>query len=176
MPKAGTYLAANLLQCFEMDFTHIHIDQGMFRIFRNNDLKNFKQYGGNVQRAVSGLKNNQFAVGHIPHIGDNIKALKDFKKILIVRDKNEIVASATRYQKEKGPNVFSIINDNNLNRIGSWSQEKDVFVIDFKDIMNNNVEKIDDMQLYLFSETKFDSLESIQKAKEMNSLTKSSIR
>lgn len=176
MPKAGTYLAANLLQSLGMDFSHIHIDPGMYRIFKNNNLKDFDRFKGNVGDAVSNLKENQFAVGHIPFTKQNQDFLLSFKKVLMVRDKKEIFNSAKRYKTEKGLDVFSIINNQNLKAISRWSGCDDVFTINFSDIINNDVDKINDLQKYLFNKIKTDSFFAADKAKSMDSLTKSSIR
>lgn len=175
MPKAGTYLAANLLQCLGMNFSHIHIDPGMHRIFHDNNLKKFDKFSGNVGEAVSKLKENQFAVGHIPFNVENQRHLNDFKKVLIIRDKKDIAESAKRYRQEKGPDVSSIINDANLNAIKKWS-DNGAFVIDFKDIITGNLEKIDRLQNYLFGSVTKNSNKAIADAKNMDSLTKSSLR
>jgi hypothetical protein len=175
-PKAGTYLAANLIQYLGMDFSHIHIDPGMYRIFKNNDLKNFERFGGGVSKAVSNLKDNQFAVGHIPFVKQNKQALKDFKKILVIRDIQEIIESAKRYKEEKDQDVETIINASNLKNIAQWSKEEDVFVMNFADMISENSRKINEMQMYLFDHIKTDSLWAIRQAKIADSLTKSSIR
>jgi len=175
-PKAGTYLAANLIEYLGMDFSHIHIDPGMYRIFKNNDLKNFERFRGDVSKAVSNLKDNQFAVGHIPFVKQNKEALKDFKKILVIRDSKEIMESAKRYKNEKNQDVQTIINSSNLKNIARWSEEKDVFVIKFAEMIEENSRKINEMQMYLFNQIKTDSLWAIRQAKVGDSLTKSSIR
>lgn len=176
MPKAGTYLAANLLQSLGMDFSHIHIDPGMHRIFKNNDLKNFDSFKGDLSMAVSKLKENQFAVGHIPFNKVNEQYLSDYKKILVVRDEKAIQESAQRYKKEKGPDVSSIINSNNLKNIKQWSSLKDVFVINFKEMIDEDIIKINNLQLYLFGNVNTNSYLAISQAKQMDSLTKSSVR
>lgn len=175
-PKAGTYLAANLLEYLGMNFSHIHIDPGMYRIFKNNDLKKFERFGGDVSKAVSNLQDNQFAVGHIPLVKQNQESLYNFKKILVVRNQKEILDSAQRYKKEKNQDVSTIINQQNLNAIARWSSCNDVFKMDFLDMIEENSTKINDLQMYLFNHIKTDSLWAIKQAKAAKSLTKSSIR
>lgn len=176
MPKAGTYLAANLLQSLGLNFSHIHIDPGFYRVFNNNDLNDFTYKDASLKEAVSEIQDESFAVGHIQHNKNNSETLKDFKKVLIVRDPEEIVKSAERYKKEKGVEVFTIIDDANLKRIRRWSKEQDVFVINFKDIIGENKEVVDNLQIYLFGSVITDSINAIRLAKSQDSLTKSSIR
>lgn len=175
-PKAGTYLAANLLEFLGMSFSHIHIDPGMYRIFKNNDLKKFERFGGDVSKAVSNLQDNQFAVGHIPFVKQNQESLSNFKKILVVRNQKEILDSAQRYKKEKNQDVSTIINQQNLKAISKWSSCNDVFKIDFSDMIEENSIKINELQIYLFGQVATDSSWAIKQAKAAKSLTKSSIR
>lgn len=176
MPKAGTYLAANLLQSLGLNFSHIHIDPGFYRIFKNNDLNDFVYKSAPLKEAISEIKEGSFAVGHIQHSKVNSETLQDFKKILIVRDLEEIMKSAERYQKEKGVEVFTILDDTNLKRIKRWSKEGDVFIINFEDIIDENREVVDNLQIYLFGSVITDSVKAIKLAKSQDSLTKSSVR
>lgn len=176
MPKAGTYLTTNLLQCLDLKFSGIHIDPGMYRIFKNNNPKDFIQKKSSLSDAVLNVNEGCFAVGHIPFSKKNKESLSEFKKVLIVRDFEEIHQSAQRYVEEKGVGVFNIINDKNLNSISLWSNEEDVFVINFNDIIQENKVIIDSLQNYLFGSVVTDSIIAAQLAKSMDSLTKSSIR
>lgn len=175
-PKAGTYLAANLIESLGIEFSHIHIDPGMYRIFKNNKLNDFDIHKAPLSRAINALPNNQFAVGHIPLNEGNKNALSKVKKVLIVRDRNGIRKSAERYRDERGVDVSSIINNNNLDQIESWKNEQNVFLIKFEDIINENVEVVNELQKFLFGNVIRDSSAMISNAKNKESLTKSSIR
>jgi hypothetical protein len=174
-PKAGTYLAANLLENMKISPSKLHFDPGLVRRFKT--LKEFEEYNISFNKALKNkLKDGEFAVGHMHYVNGNIAALKGIKKILLIRDKKEIKESAKRYLEETGISVWSIINDRSLELIERWSEHKGIFVLEFKDIINKNTKKIDEMQQYIFGEIKFNSLEIINKSLEQDSLTKSSIR
>ena len=101
-----------------------------------------------------------------------VRVTKVFKGKLGAGD---AIVTGVRYKKEKGPDVFSIINESNLNQIEKWSKNG-AFVINFKDIINNDIEKIDLLQQFLFNKVITNSGTAIDQAKKMDSLTKSSIR
>lgn len=174
-PKAGTYLAANLLENMGITPSKLHFDPGVVRKFTT--LSEFEKYNITFNMALKKeLEEDQFAVGHMPYINDNIRALKGIKKILVVRDREEIKESAKRYFKEKKQNVWSIIGDKNLDSIERWSEHSGVFVMNFKDMIEKDVNKINKLQKHLFGKLKYNSLEVIEKALTQDSLTKSSIR
>jgi LPS sulfotransferase NodH len=175
-PKAGTYLAASLLESLGIMFSHVHIDPGMYRIFHNNDVSQYDKYSGDLKMAISAIPEDQFGVGHIAFDKENKKQLSDVKKIIVLRDIKDIQESAKRYAEEKGIDVESIVTSYNLEKIKEWSEEKDTFVISFEEMIGEDVDKINSLQHFLFEKIKTDSLWAIRQAKMADSLTKSSIR
>jgi hypothetical protein len=111
-PKAGTYLAANILENMGIISSKLHFDPGLVRKFET--LKEFEEYSMTFNQALKKkLKDGEFAVGHM-HYNANISALKGIKKILITRDRKEIRKSARRYFKETGIKTWSIISTRSL--------------------------------------------------------------
>jgi hypothetical protein len=173
-PKAGTYLLSNILKNMGLGNSKLHFDPGLIRKFTT--LKNFEEIEGTFEEGLEMIKNGCYAVGHMSYNKSRKESLKDFKKILITRNKKDIWESAERYAEEKNIGVYSIINDKNLKKISEWKKFKDVFHITFEDIVGKNTSKIDELQIFLFKKIKFNSLAIIEKSLNQDSLTKSSIR
>jgi len=174
-PKAGTYLLSNLLENMGINSSKLHFDPKLARKF--NNLEDYETLKISIKNAFKEeIKDNEFAVGHIPHSKQYEKELAGIKKILITRNTSKIRDSAKRYLKEKGIDVSEIISVKNLNNIKQWKSNKDVFHITFEEILKKDKRKIDRLQIFLFNEIKFDSLSIINMALQQDSLTKSLIR
>jgi len=174
-PKAGTYLLSNILENMGIIPSKLHFDPKLIRKF--NSLEDYETLKISIKNALKEeIKDNEFAVGHIPYSKQYEKELAKIKKILITRNTSKIRDSAKRYLKEKGIDVGEIISVKNLNNIKQWKNNKDVFHVTFEEILKKDKRKIDKLQMFLFNEIKFDSLEVINKALAKDSLTKSSIR
>jgi hypothetical protein len=174
-PKAGTYLLSNILENMGISPSKLHFDPNLIRKF--NTLEDYEKINASLKSGVKKiLKDEEFAVGHIPYSERDEDALLKTKKILITRNTGKIKDSAKRYLKETGIDVGDIIKYKNLKNIKDWKGKEDVFYITFEDLMKKDTRKIDKLQIFLFNEIKFDSLEILEKALNQNSLTKSSIR
>jgi hypothetical protein len=174
-PKAGTYLLSNILENMGISPSKLHFDPSLIRKFKT--LEDYEKINVSLKTAVKKiLKNNEFAVGHIPYSERDEYALSKTKKILITRNTNKIKDSASRYLKETGIDVSEIIKYKNLKNIKEWKGKEGVFHITFEDLLKKNSRKMDKLQIFLFNEIRFDSLDIINKALARDSLTKSSIR
>lgn len=174
-PKAGTYLASNILKNLGIESSGLHFDPGLVRRFRK--LGDHDKLGGSVRSGIKKeLRGNQFAVGHLACNSENIDILKPVVKILITRNRDGIRKSAERYLKETGLDVLSIITDENLDNIERWKDDPEVFHITFEEIINKDIKKIDDLQIFLFGKVTHDSATVLDRALSEDSLTKSSIR
>ena len=187
-PKAGTYLAANLLQEFGLTFSGIHINNnGSYKKFPL-EITNLKDYldidkklyksiivkNKNFEEPLSLIHSNCFAVGHLQYDELKEQKLQNFKKILITRPFEDFNSSKERFIKEKNSRVTG--NKEIYDNIVKWGIKKDVFSINFYDIININSKVIDNLQKSLFNEILYDSEISIMNALKKDSLTKSSIR
>jgi len=173
-PKSGTYLLANIFKNMKISTSNMHIWQNEYGLY---DTKNnyFNHISMDIENSVGLVKDNEFAVGHIHHNVNNVITLQNFKKVLIVRDHLELWESAERFILETDRDVTHELNKENLLAIESW-QNENIFVINFKDIVGVNVEKINDLQIYLFDEIKFNSREIIINSLDDPSITKSLFR
>lgn len=173
-PKSGTYLLANIFKNMKISTSNMHIWQNDYGLY-NPKSNSFSHTTMDISESINLVKDNEFAVGHIQHNDKNVINLENFKKVLIVRDHLELWESAERFILETDRDVTPELNKENLLMIESW-QNENIFVINFKDIINLNVEKINDLQIYLFNEIKFNSKEIIIKSLNNSSITKSLIR
>jgi hypothetical protein len=174
-PKAGTYLMSNILENMGIIPSKLHFDPKLIRKF--NSLEDYETLKISIKNAFKEeIKDNEFAVGHIPYTLENEESLRGIKKVLITRSEKEIRESAKRYLQEHGINVEEIIKKSNLEKINNWNDKEEVFSIRFEDVVGKNIEKLNELQMFLFNEIRFDSLEVINKALAKDSLTKSSIR
>ena len=173
-PKAGTYLCANLLKTFNIGFEGHHFDRVDYKI---NDLKTGKTISQTTQHinlSKEVIKDNYLGVGHLLYKTDSVIALKKFKKILLIRPSKEVKESWERFSNKTGRSKTNALvhNESNRQSIADWSHQKDVFVLQFKDMIEKNIKKIDDLQIHLFNKIIYNSTISINQALKMDSITK----
>jgi len=183
--KAGTYLAGNLLVEFGLHNTFKHINsKGGGQQYDGNNLPLCRKSpekmprNGNLDQIIEEMPDNSFVVGHISPIEFTVNKLKGYKKILLLRDFNEIKSSMIRWIKESGrrrairPQKWK----RSCDAIAKWEEYEDVFVLNFNDMINTNLVKLDELQMYLFGKIKTDSKIAMNNALAKDSMTKSSIR
>lgn len=129
-----------------------------------------------LHKTLGMIQDNEFAVGHIRHGRKNIDRLSGFKKIILLRDYEAIKESAERWKSLSGRNVNPKSLIHLAEEIEKWQDEKDVYVLWFRNMVNKNVIAIDKLQIYLFGSIKYDSEKAISAALAKDSLTKSDIR
>lgn len=180
-PKAGTYLCANLLTEFNLINTRLHISERKYELYDFNNLEESRKsltnfsYSIPIHDSLTKIFDNQFAVGHVPYSENNRNLLKNFKKILLIRNRAEIKDSAFRWAHSTGRSlnikkVFDIADC-----VLKWKQDN-VFVIDFRDLIEKNENIINELQMFLFGNILYDSAKSIKNALIKDSLTKSDLR
>lgn len=102
-PKAGTYLAANLFIELGISPSWMHISEKKFEQYDPNNLslgrsKPFLYYQNiQIEESVKLIKDNHFAVGHLPYQEYIISLLKNFKCIFLTRNLTEIIESFDRW-------------------------------------------------------------------------------
>jgi hypothetical protein len=170
-PKSGTHLLMSLFANFNIINSNIRIDTNYlsdsgFRYLSYTDhikMYNVAQYE-EFPDTFNKIPDGHFAHGHIEYTAQNSEYFKDFKKVLLVRDHHEI-----RESRKRQNDVFNIKNDlldlsdESLNNIEKWENSQ-IFKIEFNDLINKRVEKIDALQEYLFGKVQYDSLDSIELA------------
>lgn len=178
-PKSGTYLASNLLRCFGIMSENYHLSESLYQKYPDNYIKNGRpvEFTHRVElaKSVNLIKEGTHAVGHIPYSKKNNETLNEFTKILITRSHKDIQESLERFKKNAKRSYLKF-DKKEIENIEKWKTKTNIFHITFEDLIEKNKEKIDQLQIYLFGEIRFDSEEKITQALEMNSMTKSSIR
>lgn len=181
-PKAGTYLCANLLVEFGMVNSSMHLSEHEYQRYDLSDLDACRNatatftHRKDLHKTLKMIKDNEFAVGHIRGGHKNISRMKEFKKIFLVRSKEEIFQSAERWRQLSGRDIRPKVLVNLAKEMLPWEDEEDVFVLPFKKMLYKNKECLDELQVYLFGEVRVDSVEAMTAALEKDSLTKSDIR
>lgn len=183
LPKSGTYLLSNLLTEFKIKQTFLHLGLRKYQQYDKNNLidgqKNPLKYTHNlgIDKSINLIKENEFAVGHLPCTENTIKILQNFKKILLVRDIESINQSAKRWAEfsGRGNKTTTNVKHKKINSILQWTNQ-DVIVINFDEIIKRDTKAIDNLQLHLFGQIVFDSEKALKNALASNSLTKSTLR
>lgn len=178
-PKSGTYLAANLLVEFGIGFDGLHYSK---KTYQKYDLTNlaaarlFRRkytYKQPIAESIKLIKENYLGVGHLEYDCNLDNLLKDFKKILLLRD--------IKSSEESWKNWASLVNKSHKTKlldvrfrsnIQKWNQSQNIFVLQFYDIKNKNLAKIDDLQTFLFGKKIIESSLAIDRALNKDSLTK----
>lgn len=175
-PKAGTYLCSNLLVEFGIEQTDLHFSETEYQHYDLDDLessrKNPRKYTKTSPLEVSTKLINEvsFGVGHLIPSDKNVRILKDFKKILLVRDIDSAKKSMDRWLKMSGRS--GSFNETSYKKILGWETQSDVFKIDFTDLITKKIGVIDQLQLFLFDELKINSETALTNALEKDSMTK----
>lgn len=161
----------------------MHIGEERYEKYDPNNLdecaRNPSKYSfaSALEKTVSLIAEGNLAVSHLEHSEKKAQMLKDFKKILITRNRKEIGESAARWKKDykRGKGMPPKYDYESIEK---WSEEKDVFHIDFYDIININKVKLDELQRYLFPEKDnlYDSALCARTAMSKDSITKSQFR
>lgn len=170
-PKAGTYLCANLLVEFGLTHLPMHLNKWRYEYYIGKEL--YRRVNSPFTEAVKKVRDNQFVVTHVSAVPEHQEAIQDFKKIIVTRDLQERLESWARWTTEPNKKLLSHEKEWNAhNGKRHWARQKGCFVIDFKDFKEYNIEKIDQMQRYLFGRIHYDSKACLTAAMEKDSLTK----
>jgi len=183
-PKAGTYLTANILHNLNIQDSGIHIQSGYTTLYPVGKWRGTGKWHAEYKedtvitsiKALSYVLDEEFVTGHLECTEELKEVLKNDKKILLIRNTKDISKSAVNYLQSHNNNLLGAITKKLLLHIQKWEKEENVFVINFDDLINKNIEVIDNLQKYLFDEIRYDSLEIITKSLEQDSPTKSDKR
>lgn len=128
--------------------------------------------------SIKQIPKNGFAVGHLPYQNNFELVLRDVKKILLTRDHNEIAESYRRWSNESGRGFIEEKFNRMLSKLDPIREWKgyDVFAITFQDLIDKNIDKLDQLQLFLYNKINVSSSIAIEKALNYDTKTKSSLR
>ncbi|MGB0203374.1 MAG: hypothetical protein ACPF9R_04390 [Acholeplasmataceae bacterium] len=186
-PKSGTYLCSNVLKNLGINQTYLHIAENKSQQYDGSDLKNCvcnpRQYDilKPISEILKLINDNDFCASHLEPIQSNINVTKNFKKIILTRNSIEDADKSWRaWLKYSGRTMSNsrgrrcAVNWKEHSK--TWLKEKDTFHLTFEDMINKDTKKIDALQMFLFNETRFDSLSVIEKSLREPSMTKSKNR
>lgn len=180
-PKSGTMLSANLLQEFGLTFSYVHIFGNRYvkrhpEIWNSNDFHERLAVPSDVATGLKQVPEDTFALSHLSPIHHNsIELTKNFRKILITRDYNEIRESAKRFE-DKFDIKIGNLSDQRLDNIALWAEQPDVFHLTFNDMIEKNTKVLDALQVWIRDDIKFDSETAINNALANDTPTKSYLR
>jgi hypothetical protein len=128
-------------------------------------------------KIIKEIKEDSFLTGHIWCTQQYKDYLKDFKKIVLIRNIDEIIYSAKTFNKEKNKNM--LIAESHINKIleiEDWKYEPDSFLINFNILVTKDYELIDKLQIFLFSKIMYNSKNILDKSLMQKTNTKSNNR
>lgn len=183
-PKAGTYLLSSFLYHIGMNQSYMHISERVYYQFDPEHIELARTNPELYQRAqpyyesIKQIPKNGFAVGHLPYQNNFELVLRDVKKILLTRDHNEIAESYRRWSNESGRGFIEEKFNRMLSKLDPIREWKgyDVFAITFQDLIDKNIDKLDQLQLFLYNKINVSSSIAIEKALNYDTKTKSSLR
>lgn len=158
-PKAGTYLCANILKELGLRFNNNHFSEKHFEIYPpvgSPALAEKLQHPHRakircpLRRSLKRIRAGQVGVGHLVYKQDTEKLLRKFYKIVLTRDKMDILKSMDRWTKssKRPPGNLNAVLDK-ADRILPWISRERVFHMTFNDMKNMNLDKINKLQSFL---------------------------
>jgi hypothetical protein len=106
MPKAGTYLLAEVLRQLGCEPTDLHLEHTVVWDYRQRTIEEIRADSFRymvempLKQSLGLIGSGQFAVGHIECGPETKRWLQGFKKILIYRDLRDALISQMRFQKD----------------------------------------------------------------------------
>jgi glycosyltransferase involved in cell wall biosynthesis len=103
IPKAGTYLLAEILKTLGLEDSGIHVNRNDLSDYRFATIKEAREeylkYSVNVplKNSINLIAHGQFVVGHLPYEPDILAMLRDFKVIFVKRDIRDAIISQMRF-------------------------------------------------------------------------------
>ena len=180
-PKAGTYLCSEIVKQFGLTQTYKHIAEDGYTQYNPNLLEQGRTDPNQfwipqaISITVAEIKDNEFAVTHVPHHRVHETLFNDFKKIYISRPRKEIEESFRVWNQQTGRSKLQPRGqrlETRLANIHKWHNKDNVFKMTFDDMRLKRSGVIDQMQLYLFDEVKYNSIQVLETALAQPTLTK----
>lgn len=164
IPKAGTYLAAEVIAALGVHASRLHVDDGWvsdFRKYRKGTKMWKYQFEMPVEDALALVQPGQFAVGHLPCNESIQRALDGFSLVFIFRelryafmswgrfvmaeDMDEGVADAARTIPDGPERVHWVLNlkssawlASTCREMVAWRRTPGVLPIRFEDLVGDN--------------------------------------
>ena len=175
-PKSGTYLCSEVVKNFGFNQTYLHISPEDYTAYDSTDIQegryNPDRYKvvGTMEESLKLVTPGNFAVGHLRAKYSDY--LTDFKKIVLTRNKEDRRDSWNRFFNGKIRKLQPFVDI----PMTSWIGFPNTFHIDFNSLLNKDTDVLDKMQIFLFNDILYNSLEVIEKSLISDTITKSNIR
>jgi hypothetical protein len=108
LPKAGTYLVAEVLKALGYGWTGMHLAEKAYSDYKGADLDEARNNPGRfarnepLEQSLSRIGAGEFAVGHIPCKAEIISATASFKRLYLTRDLRTALISYMRFLQSTG--------------------------------------------------------------------------
>ena len=181
-PKAGTYLAVNILRELGYRFKRYHLSEKKYYRYPKPGDPAFRialqdprivMSRATLDESIRKIAHtDEIGVGHLAYTPFNEQCLRPYKKILLTRPEKEILESVQRWEQYTGRPPSNPGNIKHRCRaVQNWRLQPDVFHMTFADMRECNVARIDQLQEFLEVEKK-DSRTVVKRALAAPSKTK----
>lgn len=181
LPKSGTYLLSAVMERLGFSQSYMHISEDKYELYDPDNISDsvlkpsaYRHYMP-FSRSLDLVSEGGVAVGHIPYSVESEFLLDGFKKVLLLRDYDEISESAKRFRDDRRRRVVSLDSEF-LDSIKRWEDCSDVHVVFFSDLLQRNLLSLDELQRFLFNDVLYDSEKVIRRSLGADTLTKSNYR
>lgn len=180
-PKSGTYLCSEIYRLLGINQTYLHLSEKAYTQYVPEQMNQGRRQPEKftikepIKESIKLVGHGDFAVTHSPYTEENRVLFRDFNKVLLVRNMDEIRQSFARWAAATGrPDRFKSGKQfqKKFREIAKWSTQEDVFVMEFDDMRSQNIQVLDQLQMHLFGIVRHDSKSIITQALAANTLTK----
>jgi sulfotransferase family protein len=108
IPKAGTYLMAEVLKALGYGWTGMHLAEAAYSDYKGADLDDARENPGRFARSeplrqsLSRIRAGEFAVGHLPCKAEVIVFTASFRRLYLTRDLRSALISYMRFLQVTG--------------------------------------------------------------------------
>ncbi len=197
LPKAGTYLAAEMAGRLGMGHTHYHFSTNYVDVYDPNDLAagranpNKFRIHAPLEQTVRMLRAGEFAVGHLPCQSPVVHLMEGFRLVLCIREPRDILLSFMRFlydtrrdnpEKEswypahdvagfirmRGPNILRTVRG-----VIPWANFADVFLLPFGRLKEDGPGMVRELSRFLNVSGEIDAEAVATQALSAQTLTRS---
>jgi hypothetical protein len=108
LPKAGTYLMAEVLKALGYGWTGMHLAEAAYSDYKGADLVDARMHPGRFARyeplreSLARITAGEFAVGHLPCKAEIVGITAPFRRLYLTRDLRTALISYMRFMQSTG--------------------------------------------------------------------------
>jgi len=182
-PKSGTYLCSEIIKNLGYVQSYIHLSPDDYTQYDPDRLldgrHNPDEFKIKQPLDVSSklIKEGHFAVGHLPRSVHTESCFENFHRIVLTRNEVERQESWRNFYNGEIRPLQSFRGGKHKGlQVADWLHSNNIFHLDFSDMINKNTTAIDNLQIHILGEVRFDSAEVLNKSLQAETLTKSKKR